>query len=889
MRFLAWLRSVGGKFIHRSRTAQEVDEELRSHIEHRAADLKRTGVDPAAAERRARIEFGGYERYREESHEAQGGNFIETAVNDVRFSVRVLLKSPGFTFAAVITLALAIGANALVFGIVNALILRPINVPHAESLYVVDNAHGQGSQDGLGYQSYPNYLDLRDRNHSFESLAAFSVVQAGLDTGKDPSRVWIFETSGNYFDTLDIQPYAGRLLHGSDDRGPNSAPYMVLSYAYWHSHFSDDRGVVGRVVQLNKHPFTIIGVASPGFHGTVSFIVPDVFVPLVNRGQVSGDPFLNERSAHWIITETVGHLKPGVTVAQARGDLNAIGLYLGKTYPKDNGQESFALVHPGLFGDFLGKPMRAFLTGLMLLTGMILLAACANLGSLFAARAADRSREVALRLALGSSRSRILRQLMTEAMLIALAGAGLGLAGSVALLRRLDGWQPFPRWPLHVPVSPDARVYVAALILALVSGVLFGIVPVRQVLGANPYEVVKAGSTARVGARITLRDMLVVVQIAICAVLVTASMVAVRGLVRSLHGNFGIEPQNVTLANTDLGMAGYNADTAPPMQKRMIEAMKTIPGVEQVGIVNFPPLDAGTWTTNVFKDATSDLRPANGIFTYWFDVSPEYLEAAGTALWAGRGFTWHDDKNAPRVAIVNREFARTILGKSTNAVGSYFKLNDGTRVQVAGVVQDGKYLSLTENPKAAMFLPIMQSPSSECWLVVRSSGDPEQVGAAMRNKLRELDPGLPVYIQPWSHEMDFALFPSRVATVSLGVLGLMGAMLSVTGIFGMAAYSVSKRLRELGIRIALGAQRKEVLGAALGRALKLLALGSAAGLALGLLATRVLGHIVYQATPRDPLVLAGVVVAMALLGLVATWLPAQRALSADPLQLLREE
>ena len=259
----------------------------------------------------------------------------------------------------------------------------------------------------------------------------------------------------------------------------------------------------------------------------------------------------------------------------------------------------------------------------------------------------------------------------------------------------------------------------------------------------------------------------------------------------------------------------------------------------------------------------------------------------GTTLLAGRTFTWHDDKNAPRVAVVNREFAGKIFGSVTNAVGRYYKMPDGTRVQVVGVVEDGKYLTLTEDQQPAMFLPFLQSPSSVTCLVVRSDRDPQQLAAAMRSKLRELDAGLPFDIQPWT--MDAALFASRVATVSLGVLGMMGAMLAITGIFGMAAYSVSKRLRELGIRIALGAQRKEVLQAALGRAFKLLAFGSAAGLLLGILATRVLAFIVYQATPRDPLVLAGVVLAMLLLGLLATWIPAQRALSVDPLILLREE
>jgi ABC-type antimicrobial peptide transport system permease subunit len=295
-------------------------------------------------------------------------------------------------------------------------------------------------------------------------------------------------------------------------------------------------------------------------------------------------------------------------------------------------------------------------------------------------------------------------------------------------------------------------------------------------------------------------------------------------------------------------------------------------------------------TTDVFTDETADPRPSNvAASPVMYSISPEYFRTAGTALLAGRTFSLHDDNSLPRVAVVNREFARKVFDSVTKALGGYFKRRSGTRIQVVGVVDDGKYKTLTEDPQPAVFFPILQSPSSESWLVVRSKRDPQQLSAALRNTLRGLDPGLSSYIQTWNKGLDLALFGSLMATLSLGVLGMMGAMLSITGIFGMAAYSVSKRMRELGIRMALGAQRRGVLQAALGRAVKLLAFGSAAGLLLGILASRVLALIVYQATPRDPLVLTGVVLAMLLLGLLATWIPAQRALSLNPVTLLREE
>jgi predicted permease len=582
-------------------------------------------------------------------------------------------------------------------------------------------------------------------------------------------------------------------------------------------------------------------------------------------------------------------LKSGVSLAQLNADLDSIAVSLAKTYPKEDDGASFHLARPELMGDYIGAAARTFVTGLMLLAGLILLAACANLGSLFVARAADRSKEVALRLALGSSRKRIMRQLLTEATMISLAGGAAGLAGSLVLLPWLSMWQPLPEFPISLPVTPDATVYGVALLLALVSGLLFGMVPVRQVLTSNPYQVIKSGSTA-ISRRFTLRDLLMGGQIAICAVLVTASLVAVRGLVRSLHSDFGFQARNAMLVNTDLAMARYSADQQPIMQQRMLDAIESIPGVTAAAYADTVPLNLNTPLSNVFSLSTTDLKASTAAAqTVGFNVSPGYFRAAGTTLLAGRTFTLHDDMSAPRVAVVNQEFARKVFGSTEKALGGLYKIRDGTRIQVVGVVEDAKYISLTEDPQPAMFLPILQAPSSVTWLVVRSDRDSQQLTAALRNSLHGVDAGLPFTIRTWYKELDTTFFPARMATLSLGVLGALGAMLSITGIFGMAAYSVSKRLRELGIRIALGAQRKEVLQVALGRTFRLLAFGSLAGLLLGLAAGKVLAFIVYQATPWDPLVLGSVLLTMLCLGLLAGWIPARRALGTDPLILLHEE
>ncbi len=760
-------------------------------------------------------------------------------------------------------------------------------MPQERSLYALQPREN----DVTLQESYPDYVDLRDRNRTFDGLAGFSVARVGLDSGENPMPVWTEEATANYFDVLRIRPFLGRFFHASDAHGPDSAPYAVLSDAFWRTHFQSDRGVIGRTVLLNKHPFTVVGVAPPRFRGTLEFFSPAMFVPIVNEDQLEGVNYLNDRGAKRVFVGAMGHLKASVTPAAAITDLNSIGRYLNKTYPKFERPYSFSLKRPGLYGDLVGRPLRAFLTALMLLAGLILLAACANLGSLFAARAADRSREFALRLALGAGRLRLLRQMMTEAILISLVGGGIGLWGSAVLLNWVSAWQPFPQFPINMPVSPDVTIYFAALLLALASGFLFGSVPLRQILRTDPYGGIKSGRTSTAGRKTGVRQILLGVQIAICALLVTSSMVALRGLDRSLTGNFGFAPRHAMLVDTNLRMAGYSVKQTPPMQKRMVEAIGAIPGVDSVALTDWVPLEGeGSKDMGVFTDNTADLRSSNEVAkANIFRISPGYFRAADTTLLMGRSLTWHDDRTAPRVAVVNLEFARTVFGSSSKAASGYFKLQNGARIEVVGVVEDGEFSSLTEDPEPAMFMPILQMPAVATWMVVRSKRDPQELAAAIRGKLRSLDPGLPSFIETWNAAMSAVLFPARAATVALGILGLMGAMLSVTGIFGLVAYSVNMRQKELGIRMALGAGRKEVIHAALGQALKLLAFGSAAGLLLGLAASKVLAFIVYQASPFDPLVMTGAVLAMALLGLVATWIPARRALSIDPATLLREE
>jgi predicted permease len=879
---MATIRRLRNLF-HKSRVNREIEAELRAHVEMRTEENLAAGMPPEQARREALLRFGNPASTRERVADADAALSLENAAADLRYAWRQLKHSPGFALTAAMTLAVAIAANAIVFSVMDALVLRPLNLPDARSLYSIE-------ESGQPVNSYPDYRDLRDRNRTFDGIALYNFNDVGFDTGGDPRRSYIYEASGNYFNVLRVQPYLGRFFSTADEHGKNSAPFIVLSYAFWHTRFHGDPGAIGRTAQVNRHVYTIVGVAPKDFRGSELVFAPDFWVPIVDQEQIEGVDGLEDRNNRglWLI----GRLKPRVTVAQATADIEAISAYLRKTYPVFDDDVHFSLARPGLAGDLLGGPARAFAAGLMALAGLILLAACANLGSLFAARAADRAKEIALRVALGSTRRRIMRQLLSEALLISLAGGAAGISAGVFLLRALSAWQPLPQFPINVPVNPDATTYAVAVALALASGLLFGLAPLRQVFATAPWEVVKSGIRTTGRKRwFTMRDVLLVVQIAACAVLMTSSLVALRGLERSLHSDFGFEPTHALVVDTDLSMANYRGDRITEIQRRMIDSAAALPGVEAAGVIDNLPLGLGWSLTSVYREGTTDFRSTTeAAEPVQYSISPRYFAAAGTTLLAGRAFTWHDDANAPLVAIVNREFARKVFGGVNQAVGGHFIAGaKGKTVEVVGVVEDGKYISLTEDLRPAFFRPLLQVPLSATQLVVRTAGDPATVAPALDEAMKKLDDAMPFGLMTWERDLSTALFAARIATISLGVLGLLGAILAITGIFGMASYQVSKRLREMGIRMALGAGNRQVLGAALGSALRLLAVGSCAGMLLGLAATRVLAAIVYQASPRDPIVLAGTVAAMLFVGLLATWAPAQRALRVNPSMLMREE
>jgi predicted permease len=668
----------------------------------------------------------------------------------------------------------------------------------------------------------------------------------------------------------------------------------VLSWASWKSDFNGDPSVVGRIVRINKHPYTIVGVTPEGFYGTEKFVQPDIFVPIANEASLGEVDWLESRSHRniWSIVR----LKDGVTAPQVQAELNTIATRIQRQYPKEEEKMGFKLTRPGLVGDFFGAPARGFLAGVLGLAGIVLLATCANLGSLFAARTADRTREIAIRMAVGSSRWRIVRQIFVEAFAISILGGAVACGLAWIAIAGMGNWHPPTEYPLRFHIEPQPSLILIALLISALAAVLFGVMPLRQIFKTDPNDAIKSGGTQSVaGRRWALRDVLLAGQIALCCVTVTAAFVSLRGLAKAMTMDMGFNPKHAVLTKFVLSQAGYSSVAADQFQRQMLDNVSHLPGVKAAAYASATPLSQDTTTSNVFSQQTTEFKPSNNAFvTYNYAVSPGYFAAAETPLLAGRDIRSTDTAKTPPVAVVNQHFAR-LLFHSDEAVGRHFKNSSGQSIEIVGIVADGKYLSLTEDQEPAVFLPFSQEPGTKTTFIVRtqpgfSDVATNNMAATIRKVIRDLDPTVPIReSSAWKNQLGLTFFVAQVATVALGVFGAFGLLLSITGTFGLASYTVSKRLRELSIRVALGAQAKQVLSAALGRMLVLLASGSVVGMLLGVAASRLLSAIVYHATAQDPLVLATVTLTLLLTGLLSVAGPVRRVLHVDPANVLREE
>jgi predicted permease len=594
-------------------------------------------------------------------------------------------------------------------------------------------------------------------------------------------------------------------------------------------------------------------------------------------------------------------IKDGISLAQVQAELDTIAARIRKQNPKEEDDLEYKLARAGMVGDFLGGAARRFLAGVMALAGIVLLAACANLGSLFAARTADRTREIAIRLAVGSSRWRVLRQVLVEAMVVSVFGGAVACGLAWIALNALAKWHPPTEYPMRFYVEPQPWLVLVALLISVVAGMMFGVMPLRQIFKTDPNDAIKSGGgQAGAGRRWALRDVLLAAQIALCCVTITAAFVSLRGLARTMTADLGFNPKDAVLATFDLSEAAYSNVAADQFQRQLQERLSQLPAVEAVGYANTTNMTGDNANPPVYSQQTSDFRPSNAAsYIFEYDVSPGYLAACATPLLAGRDVSFSDTANTPPVAIVNPEFARRLFkldrSRSQDAVGRYFKTQSGESIQIVGIAGDGKQFLVSETPRAAAYFPISQRPTTRTSLVVRTRPDPTgattaDMAATVRKMIRDLDPAVPIRTSgDWRSQLAMSFFPAQVATVALGLFGAFGLLLSITGTFGLASYTVSKRLRELSIRVALGAQARQVLAAALGRMLVLLASGSVVGLLLGVAASRVLSVIVFQASAQDPIVLGAVTLTILLTGCLSVTGPVRRALHVDPANVLRDQ
>ena len=811
------------------------------------------------------------------------GRFLQ----DLHYAVRRLRQSPGFTAAAIVTLALGIGANSAIFTAVNTLLLRPLPVEKPDQLVFFNRG---ADNDTISYPDYPDYRDFRDRNDVLSGVAADRVVPISLSVQPGANaRVWGYEATANYFELLGIKPLLGRFFSSSDDDKPGAHAVLVLGYGCWRTRFAADPNIAGKTALVNGLKYTILGVAPSTFHGTEVLLSPDVWVPMSMQAQIEpGNGWLEQRQTKdiWVL----GRLKPGISSGQTEASLNRVAAQIARQFPASDEGLRIVLSSPGLFGRALRAPVMAFFGVLMAVAGLVLLLACVNLAGMLFARATDRRKEIAMRLALGARRSQIVRQLLTESLVLAVAGGAGGLLLSLWITDLFSSWRPSFDIPFDTSLAADSHVLLFAFLASLVATLLFGLAPALKATNTDLVPALKNEAVNERLRRWHLRDFLVAAQITLSVVLVVSSVLVVRGLQHSLDIGLGFNPAQAVSVSLDLSLQGYDETRGRAFQRRLLDQSRSLPGVESAAIANALPLRIG----GNFDDVTVVGKPVPPVSkregAIIFDISTGYLKAAGTRLIAGRDIDSRDRAKAPFAALVNQTFARKLF-PGENAVGKHFRYGaDGGPIEIAGVVEDGKYQSLGEDPLPAVFQPLAQHYNPWSTLVVRSPRPPDQVLASIRRIVFQMDPRMTLYAAgSLTDQLALPLTPARIAAIVLGSFGVLAMALAATGVFALMAYSVSRRTHEIGIRMALGARVDQVLSLVLKRTLTLWTIGAALGTALGLVAARLFSAVLSGIEPHDPLTYAVALALMATVAGGACWYPARRAARIDPSRALREE
>lgn len=918
MKLLASLRTLASAMFQRVRVENETDEELRAHVQNRADDLERSGLMRAEAERRARIEFGGHEKFKEECREATGGHFLYALLQDLRFGARMLRKSPGFTAIAVLTLALGIGANTAIFSLIDAILLRPLPIHDSDRVVLLkweahehplangyssygfcytgaqdDHAMFAGEQgpepEGCSF-SRPFFEHLKSQAGVFSNVTAFiGSPDVHLDRNGERTRVSSPLVSGEFFQTMGVHAALGRLLQPSDDLA-NATPVAVLDYGYWQTAFGGDRSIVGKTIDLDNISLTVVGVAEPNFEKMIPGEGWDLWLPLSLFPRLNTHwSASNEDETQWWLT-IVGHLKPGVSLAQAQ---TAVSLFFrnemlhGPTplsKEADDPRISLVPVQKGLIGNRWQYEKPFYI--LMAAVGIVLLIACSNVSGLMLARTASRQREIAVRLALGGGRARIIRQLLTESTLLSVAGGVLGIFfayWSLAALRSTD-WLG----SIHdFAVKPDARLLLFTVLACVLAGILPGLAPALRGTRLDLTPTLKENaltlpSASQHGRHFKLGSALVVAQVTLSMLVLAGAGLLVRTLANLKSINPGFDTRNLLLIGIDLKEDEYNAQQAQDLYREMQRRFGALPGVTNVSYSSDALLSGGLWSGDIAVEGRKEKAQRNIL-----SVGPQFFDTMRIPLLTGRAFTPTDFGSKHKVVVVNEAFVRRYLD-GHSPIGLHLGgSKDEPSEEIVGVVGNAKYHDLKAEIEPTTYIPLEGGRAN---FELRTTTTPEALIPAARGIVHELDSRLPAPdFKTQSEQIDRSLFRERLVAHLSSLFALLALALACLGLYGLLSYEVARRTREIGIRTAMGAQQRDVLRLVVGQGIVLVFVGAAAGVVGAIGLTRYLQSLLYGVRPNDPATFVGVALLLVLVSLAACYIPARRATKVHPMVTLRYE
>jgi predicted permease len=891
----ALLARLAGLF-NQGKDDRDLAAELDSHLQMHIDDNVQRGMTPAEARRQALIKLGGIEQAKEQYRARRGLPALESLAQDVRYGLRMLSKSPGFTAVAVLTLALGIGANTAIFSLVDWLILRPLSVERPSQVAFLESSFKNG---GTGTQfSYPDFQKIQQQTSDiFTGAAAMMMFQMdGLSVDGKSQPMWSNFVTGNFFSLLGIKPVLGRLILPSEGKFAGADPVLVISYAYWKSRFDGDPAIIGKKASVNGRPVTIVGVTPENFHGAAASLDTQGYMPLGMASALQDAPqdFLTDPQNTNL--ELVARLKPGVTFEQAQPVLQVVAQRFSEQ-EQHHGEMTVHAVQLGPASLVTGPAVRPQLdlvsSFFLVLAAAVLVLACMNIANLCLVRVAVRRREVAMRAALGATRGRLIRQLLTESLLLAMFGCVGGVVLGIAASRSFGSVSLHTALPFVLDSHFDWRVFAYALAAAALAGILVGITPALRISRTDLNEVLHEGGRTSTSGRQRFRRALVVAQVAGSLMLLIVAGLFVRSLEKIQHSDLGFDPRHVLNATMDPHEAGYQEAQVREFQKTLLNRARALPGVTSASLAMSVPMGYSSYYSELRIDGYQ-ARPGEQVPAAGFNaVTPGYFETMRILLLQGRGFRDSDSQNSRLVAVVNQNFAN-LYWHGQNPIGRHFsEIDDPAHaMEVVGVARNGRDSDIFTSNDPFYYVPLAQHYKSVVTLQLRAASPPEALAPEVTGMIHSLEPGMPVFdVQPMTTMLEGlnGFLPFRFAAVLAGALGILGLLLALVGVYGVISYSASQRTHEIGIRMALGAQPAQILKMVFGQGLLIIGTGVLAGiLAAGALA-RLVGHLLFAVAPFDPLTYASASLVLAATALLACYIPARRAMRVDPMVALRYE